>query len=37
MSFNLSEFIRMEMAQKSIKAVDLADELNKSPSDLLKL
>lgn len=37
MSFNLSEFIRMEMAKKNIKAVDLADALNKSPSYISKM
>jgi len=32
MSFDLSEFIRIEIAKKNIKAIDLANALNKSPS-----
>jgi len=37
MGFNLSEFIRLEMTKKNIKAVDLADALNKSPSYISKM
>lgn len=37
MSFDLSEFIRMELAKQNIKAVDLANALDKTPSYISKM
>lgn len=37
MSFDLSEFIRMELTKQNIKAVDLANALNKTPSYISKM